>query len=363
MTISTTTVKQTYEGDGSTVVFAIPSTYFQASDIKVYLRDNSVDPVTETLLTNAVEYNLTDIVDGLATNVTMVAAPADNSGSVGEQLVVSRLLPLTQSNTPDEAAVEEGLDRNTMMSQQIDEEISRTVKLPISTTLSDIELPEGAGLFIKWNAAGDNLEVEEIDLSTLESDIASNTANIIINAGDITTVENSAADNSLLIDQNTSDIADVAALIAPIESEISNINSTINGMQVQIDELIANYGDLLAYVGITGSEAIANSQATPLTLANFVFDGDDYTSIIIEYEIRRFTDTNDLHSVGTLNLVYRNTSVWETERGLTTFDIDGVTFTIATSAGNIGSIQYISDNLAGTSYDGNIKFRIKKFEV
>lgn len=363
MTVSTTTVKTVYEGNGSTKIFSIVFKYLQATEVKVYLRDNSVDPFTETLLTSGVEYSLTDVVGGLATNVTMVTAPADNSADVGEQLVVKRVTPLTQSTTPSESATVEAVDRGVMISQELDEVLDRTMKLPLSSTLTDIEVPEGAGEYLKWNAGGTALETASVSTTTIEADIATNTANIAINAAAVAANVALIATNAANISTNASNIATNASNISSHGTRITATENDIITNAAAISANGVNIAELIAFMGQVGTFTLANNQAVATAITPFIFDGDDYTSVEIEIEIRRTTDTASQHSTAIIYCLFNHDSVWEFERGLTSFDLDGITFSIATTAGNIGTVKYTSDNLLGTSYAGTIKYRIKKFEV
>ncbi len=50
MTVTNTTVKERFACDGSITDFAIPFDFTDEEEITVYLRDEDLDPITETLL-------------------------------------------------------------------------------------------------------------------------------------------------------------------------------------------------------------------------------------------------------------------------------------------------------------------------
>lgn len=362
MTITTTDVKSVYEGDGATVKFNIAFEYFANSDVKVYLRNNAVSPYTETLKTLNVHYTLTDLVGLFYTTITMVSTPVDNSGGVGEQVIIIRSIPLTQMNTPTGTGVEDSLDRSVASLQELDERLDRSLTLPISETASTV-LPVGADKYIKWNAAGTALEVASISLTTIQNDI--NNAESDIDALEVRML---AAEGD--IDDLEAAVVGIPAQLLALQNSVLSLGSVDTSLQNQITILTASIvtlngslSDLANAFGLLTSQTIVNNQVTPLAITALTIDGDVYTSVICEFELRRRTTSNNLHSVGVLNLVFRDNSVWETERGLTSFDIDGVTFTIETSAGNIGTVKYVSTSLAGAGYSGTMKMRIKKFEV
>lgn len=167
MALTDTTQKVSYNGDGATVTFAIPMEFFSTdSNIEVWLRDQSVTPATETLQTNPTEYSIS------GTNVVMVTAPADNGGGVGEVLVIKRVLALQQpldfldnEEFPADSH-ETALDKLTAISQQLAEEIDRSLKLPETSPISAFQLPEAeATKALVWNATEDGLENQDLTIS------------------------------------------------------------------------------------------------------------------------------------------------------------------------------------------------------
>jgi hypothetical protein len=161
MTISNTTQKVIYNGNGSTTTFAIPFAYFEEGDVVVVLRDESVTPATEQTLTVITNYTLTGgTATTLPTDVEMIVAPTSD-----EKLLVKRAVPLTQQLDYVEGAQfpaednEEGLDRSAVRDQQLQEQLDRAVLFSESSATTNITFPDPeADKFIAWNTAGDNLE-------------------------------------------------------------------------------------------------------------------------------------------------------------------------------------------------------------
>lgn len=118
---------------------------------------------------------------------------------------------------------------------------------------------------------------------------------------------------------------------------------------------------------INNPETINNNEATPTDIATLVFTGSDYTSAIVNYEIRRVTASGSKIAVGRL-FVYRqpDTGTWVLEVGdwvgQEPTAPGGVTFTID-QTGADATVQYTSDNLAGTGYVGTIKVATQYFGV
>ena len=144
MTISSTTVKNSYSGDGTTATFTYNFKIFQDSDIQVIIRSANG---TETIKTITTHYTVTDA--GVASGGTVVFT-AGNIPTNTETVVLRRNIPQTQAidyiaNDPFPAeSHEEGLDRATMAIQQIQEEVTRSLKLSKTNTMTSTEFTVGA---------------------------------------------------------------------------------------------------------------------------------------------------------------------------------------------------------------------------
>lgn len=138
MTVSTTSSKVSYAGNGSTTAFAVGFYFLASADLKVTLR--AADG-TETVKTLSTHYTVSGAGNPSGGTVTMLTAPAS-----GQTLVVSRNAPLTQvvdyqPNDPFPANThEQALDKLTMITQQIQEQVDRSVKTSISDTITPDQL-------------------------------------------------------------------------------------------------------------------------------------------------------------------------------------------------------------------------------
>ena len=142
MTVSSTTTKNSYSGDGSTTVFAYGFKIFAAADLKVILRSAAG---TETVQTLTTDYSVSNVGNTNGGNVTFVTAPAS-----GVTVVIRREAALTQAtdytaNDPFPAAShEDALDKLTFLAQQQQEEIDRSIKLSRTNTMTSTEFTVGA---------------------------------------------------------------------------------------------------------------------------------------------------------------------------------------------------------------------------
>ena len=144
MTISSTTVKNSYSGDGSSDTFNYTFKIFADSDLQVIIRDASA---TETVKTITTHYTVTGA--GSASGGTVVFT-AGNIPTATETVVIRRAVPQTQAidyiaNDPFPAeSHEEGLDRSMMTLQQVQEELDRSIKLSRTNTMTSTEFAVGA---------------------------------------------------------------------------------------------------------------------------------------------------------------------------------------------------------------------------
>ena len=144
MTISSTTVKNSYSGDGSTTTFSYTFKIFQDSDIQVIIRSSTG---TETIKTLTTHYTVTGA--GVAGGGSVVFT-SGNIPTSTQTVVLRRNIPQTQSidyiaNDPFPAeSHEEGLDRATMAIQQLQEEVTRSIKLSKTNTMTSTEFTVGA---------------------------------------------------------------------------------------------------------------------------------------------------------------------------------------------------------------------------
>jgi len=142
MTISTTIIKNSYSGDASTTVFAYAFKIVTTADIEVIIRSSAGVETTKTLTTH---YSVSGAGVATGGNVTMVTAPAS-----GETLVIRRSTTRTQAvdlveNDPFTAdSVEGAFDKNLAISQEVQEELDRAIKVSKTNTITSSEFATSA---------------------------------------------------------------------------------------------------------------------------------------------------------------------------------------------------------------------------
>ena len=164
MTVSSTTSKVSYSGNGSTVAFTVTFYFLASSDIKVLVRSANGTEVVKTLGT---DYTVTGAGDPAGGTVTFGTAPAS-----GQTVVLARSVPLTQvtdytPNDPFPAETHErALDKLTQVTQQINEAVDRSIKLSLSNTMTSTEFTvdaaERANKVFGFDAAGELVVSQEL---------------------------------------------------------------------------------------------------------------------------------------------------------------------------------------------------------
>ena len=144
MTVSTTIIKSSHNGNGSTTTFAYNFKIFADTDLVVIIRSSTGTETTKTLTTH---YTVAGAGDASGGSITFTAG---NIPVTGETVVIRRNVPQTQAidyiaNDPFPAETnEEGLDRATMIAQQVSEATDRSIKLSRTNTMTSTEFTVGA---------------------------------------------------------------------------------------------------------------------------------------------------------------------------------------------------------------------------
>lgn len=140
--------------------------------------------------------------------------------------------------------------------------------------------------------------------------------------------------------------------VAPTTPEIW---STILGVAVDANKLIiCNIGSISSiYLEKTqGTASILNNTTGDVT--DLIFDASEVRSFMVHYSVRRSTDTSKADESGLIIGRYDfDANDWDITVGLVVGSA-GMNFSID----NLGQVNYTSSNLSGTSYTGNIKYKI-----
>ena len=163
MTVSTTTIKNSYSANGSTVAFSYTFKVFASTEVTVYIRVDATG--VETLRaegTGSTNYAVSGVGETGGGTVTFVTAPLEDT-----TVVIIRDTALTQLTDYQPAdpfpadSHEDALDKLTNISQELSEEMYRTLKVSKTTTITSPEITgdaaSRANAFLVFSADGNSL--------------------------------------------------------------------------------------------------------------------------------------------------------------------------------------------------------------
>ena len=164
MTVTTTTIKNSYSGNGSTTAFSYTFKAFASSEVKVYVRTDSTG--AESLRTEgsgSTNYAVSGVGATGGGTVTFVTAPAS-----GETVVIRRLTALQQQTDYQPAdpfpasSHEDALDTLTHITQELQEELDRSFKVSRTNSITTPEFVDDASTraskLLGFSSDGNTLE-------------------------------------------------------------------------------------------------------------------------------------------------------------------------------------------------------------
>jgi hypothetical protein len=311
MALSSSVVRQQHVADGSTVNFSIPFPLIESdsNEVKVYIRDESVTPATETLAVEGDDYELTGrpTPSDFHTTVTFDTAPA--SGliiQIERELALEQTLDMLENGSYNLAQFETAWDRAMAIIQQLHFLLRRTPRFTRTAAdfLDDVDLPDPeASAVLGRNEDNDGWEWKS--------------------AADLTN-----AAGALAIANNLSDLSNVTAALQ---------NLGIDPISQQREFAFTDGQSATALTGET-------------------IDGSVYSSRVIEYEVIRGTT---VMATGKLSLHYKN-STWGVVDGGYEGDPHGLSFSVS-QAGAVATLRLAASASGGG--DGTIKIKSHDFKV
>ena len=145
MTISSTTTKNSYSGNGSTTAFNYTFFIPTNTDIEVIIRSSTGTETVRSEGTGSANYSISGVGSSSGGAVTFVTAPTNT-----ETVVLRRNTAKTQAtdyvaNDPFPAeSHESALDKLTIISQDLQEQINRSIKLSRTNTMTSTEFAVGS---------------------------------------------------------------------------------------------------------------------------------------------------------------------------------------------------------------------------
>ncbi len=194
MTVSTTITKNSHSGNGTAHSFAYGFKIFADADLDVIVRSSTGTETVKTLnthyiVTNAGNDNGGNVLFKFNTGTSSDAhfSSTDNRPQNGETIVLRRGLDITQStdyvaNDPFPAeSHESALDRLTLISQELQEELDRSLKISRTNTMTSTEFTtsstDRANKVLSFDGSGELAVTQE--LGTFKGNWAASTAYLV----------------------------------------------------------------------------------------------------------------------------------------------------------------------------------------
>ncbi len=154
---NTTLASPTYNGNGSTTAFATGFQFIQNADLLVTVTDSSGVETVKVLTT---DYTVTGAGNSVGGTVTFLVAPVSGSKvNIQNNVTLDQQTDYVEGGSFSAATHEDALDKLTKISQQLQEQIDRSVKLPIANQSITSQAPSPtAGYVLGVNAGGTSLE-------------------------------------------------------------------------------------------------------------------------------------------------------------------------------------------------------------
>lgn len=271
MTVSTTTARVSYAGNGSTTAFNVGFYFLADSHLKVILR--AADG-TETVKTLTTDYTVSGAGNPSGGSITMLTAPA-----TGQTLVILRNAPQTQDvdyqpNDPFPATThEQALDKLTMIAQQLQNDVNRSLKIAetdstnLTTTVPTSTLRANKALVFDADGAltisDDDYNDQLADVTAQASAAASSASAAATSASGASTSASSASTSAT--SAGSSATAAAASAAAAAASAASGMYSAVQDKSSNYTVVAGDAGDLLRVSTGSGAVTITLPQISSLS--------------------------------------------------------------------------------------------------
>ena len=258
MTISTTTIKNSYSGNGSTSVFNYTFKITDEDHIQVIIRSASG---TETTKTKTTHYTVSGVGNSGGGQVTFTSG---NIPTNTETVVLRRSTPQTQGldlieNDPMPADnIENAFDKVTLIAQELQEQIDRSIKVSKTSTITNPELTsdatQRAGKLLGFDSNGDLDGTIDGDAVATNATAAANSATAAANsataaAASALQAQNTAGGGTVKISSNDTTAAllnDKLAVTGSLTKSILNASGN-EQLQLSVAGAAEVYGFNLSY--------------------------------------------------------------------------------------------------------------------
>lgn len=357
MTVATTTNRVDYTGNGSTTVFSFTFRIFAQTDLVVTTAD---ELGVETELVLGDDYTVSGVGSYNGGSITLGTALTD-----GFAMTIQRVLPFTQeTDLRNQGAFyaethEDVFDRMAMVNQQLQEQIDRSAKLPVTSAedadalVADIvlladhvtQIDTVADNISDVTTVADDLNEAVSEINTVATSITNvntvgnNITNVNTVAGissNVTTVAGIQANVTTVagISGDVTTVAGISADVAAVENIAANV-TTVAGIQANVTTVASNSANVTTVAGI--SAAVTTVAA----------DGTDIGVVAgISADVQTVADiAADVSAVE--NIAANVTTVAGISSNVTT--VAGVNAAVTTVAGISAAVSTVSGNSANVT--------------
>jgi hypothetical protein len=343
MTITDTANKFRYEGNGATDTFAFSGKAFTANDLIVEIITRATDALVETL-TITTDYSVTIATNGTAsievTNATKIPTALQDI-QIRRSLAQTQSVALPSGTVFPASSVEGAIDRAVGLVQDLDEIVARSVKVPVTSSVTNITLPPlpEDDKVIAWDGVAGAMKNSDTTLSDIEDTAIDAAASASAAASSASAAATSAS--------NASTSADEAAASAA-SNNIATPTASKHGALLYQNDADDGY-DSLTTQGTSGQVLTSNgADAAP----SFE-DAAESTWVLLSTQTASASSTVDFTSL--IDSTYKN---YKFIFSSVVASNDTVRLEFATSTNNGSSfLTGVSDHViaspASSTYDGS----------
>lgn len=255
MTLSTTTAKVGYLGNGTTTAFAVPFAFFAAAELEVVERVIATGVETPRALTT--HYTVTGGNGSTGTVTAVAAPPATVTWTIARKTARTQLTDYLTGDAFPAETHERALDRLTALVQEIEEILGRSLRIPITDVGSTPQLPSStarANKVLVFDSAG---QPGVSDAAALASVTAAAYASVQEFVGDGTTtvfVLNSVPGSTAMVDVSVGGIVQSPSLDYGVAgNELTFSAAPPNGAQI-VARWITSSGSVGNFVPISATQ-------------------------------------------------------------------------------------------------------------
>jgi microcystin-dependent protein len=258
MTITDTANKFRYEGNGATDTFAFSGKAFTANDLIVEIITRATDALVETL-TITTDYSVTIATNGTAsievTNATKIPTALQDI-QIRRSLAQTQSVALPSGTVFPASSVEGAIDRAVGLVQDLDEIVARSVKVPVTSSVTNITLPPlpEDDKVIAWDGVLGAMKNSDTTLSDIESTATDAAASASAAASSASAAATSASNASTSADEAAASAASI---------NLPSLTATDTGSLLQVNAGGTGY-DLLG-AGTSGKFLRSNGADAALS--------------------------------------------------------------------------------------------------